>query len=161
PLDGGAVHRLKRHLINHLYTIAERRAARRCHVIVSVADAMTRQFLDRRIGRPEQYATVYSGMEVEPFLTPAPGESRDEMRAKLGISPGDFVIGAVARLAEHKGHDDLLDALGDDLRINPSWKLLWVGDGWWRERLLMRLKVMGLEQQVILTGLVPQERVPG
>ena len=29
-----------------------------CDVIVAVADAMTRQFLDRGIGRPEQYVTV-------------------------------------------------------------------------------------------------------
>lgn len=51
-------------------------AAKRCHLIVSVADAMTRDYLARGIGRPEQYATVYSGMETDAFLTPEPGESR-------------------------------------------------------------------------------------
>jgi glycosyltransferase involved in cell wall biosynthesis len=128
---------------------------------VSVADAMTRQFLARGIGNPEQYVTVYSGMEIEPFLEPAPGESRGEMRAKLGLAPGDFVIGTVARLAEHKGHDDLLDALHDDLKEHANWKLLWVGDGWWRARLMTRVRELGLERQVVTTGLVPQERVPG
>ena len=161
PVEGGTFKQAKRRQINRAYVLAERTAAKKCHVIVSVADAMTAQFLAHGIGRPEQYVTVYSGMEVERFLKAAPGESRDEVRAALGLAPNDFVIGTVARLAEHKGHDDLLDALGDDLKTRPRWKLLWVGDGWWRERLMARVKAMGIEGQVITTGLVPQERVPG
>lgn len=161
PIEGGAAHRLKVRLNNAVYTAAERFAARRCHTIVSVADAMTSQFLARGIGRPEQYTTVYSGMETERFLSPAPGESRDEMRARLGLSPADFVIGTVARLAQHKGHDDLLDALGEDLKSRPNWKLLWVGDGWWKDRLLARVRELGLTNQVLTTGLVPSEAVPG
>lgn len=161
PVEGGGLKKLKRRVINQVYTIAERGAARNCHVIVSVADAMTRQFLERGIGRREQYLTVYSGMEIERFLAAAAGESRQEMRASLGLTPNDFVVGTVARLAEHKGHDDLLDALQDDLRTHASWKLLWVGDGWWRERLMARVQAMGLQDQVITTGLVSQERVPG
>ncbi len=160
PVGGGALSRARIRLKNRVYTLAERFAARRCHTIVSVADAMTQQFLDREIGRPAQYITVRSGMEVEPFLRACPGESRDEVRAELGIEQGDFVVGTVARLAQHKGHDDVLDALGDDLRAHKDWTLLWVGDGWWRDRLLARVRAMGLESQVICTGLVPPERVP-
>lgn len=161
PVEGASLRRASIRLKNRLYTLAERRAARNCHVIVSVADAMTRQFLARGIGRPEQYVTVRSGMEVGAFLHAAPGEDRSDVRARLGISPGDFVVGTVARLAEHKGHDDLLDALGETMRDEPAWKLLWVGDGWWRERLLARVRGLGLEGRVITTGLVPPERVPG
>jgi len=145
---------------NALYAAAERWAARRCHVIVSVADAMTEQYLARGIGREEQYATVHSGMEIERYLHAAPGETRDAVRAELGFGSDDFVIGTVARLAEHKGHDDVLDALGAELRAHETWKLLWVGDGWWRERLLDRVREMGLEGRVVTTGLVPSERVP-
>lgn len=200
PVEGSPLRRTKIRLVNKTYEIAERSAARRCHVIVSVADAMTREFFSRGIGRADQYLTVHSGMETARFLTPGPGESRAEVRARLGLAESDFVIGTVARLAEHKGHDDLLDALGEDLRANPSWKLLWVGDGWWRERLVAKGRTMGLgvreldredgqrtadsekltstgdaarigsspahrltvaPSQVILTGLVPPDRVPG
>lgn len=161
PPDGPLPRRLLTRAVNHAYALGERLAARRCHRLVSVADAMTRLFLSRGIGRPDQYVTVYSGMEVDHFLHARPGQTRDEVRASLGLEPGHFVIGTVARLARHKGHDDLLDALGDRLRADPSWRLLWVGDGWWRQRLLERVRHMGLHDRVITTGLVPQDRVPG
>ena len=145
---------------NMLYIAAERLAATRCHLIVSVADAMTERFLARGIGTPDRYVTVRSGMETETFLRAAPGEERSSARAGLGLGEADFVIGTLARLAEHKGHDDVLDALGGELRRRPDWKLLWVGDGWWRDRLLGRVAEMGLSDRVITTGLVPQSRVP-
>ncbi|MBS0195999.1 MAG: glycosyltransferase [Planctomycetes bacterium] len=170
PVEGTPLRRLKTRLTNYLYTLAERHAARRCHAIISVADAMTQLFLSKRIGTPPQYTTVYSGMETQSFLSAAPGETRDRTRAALGLRPDDFVVGTVARLAEHKGHDDLLDALAPDLKANPHWKLLWVGDGWWRERLTAKAESLGLSigpaapssprHNIVLTGLVPTEEVP-
>ncbi|MDX2131596.1 MAG: glycosyltransferase [Planctomycetota bacterium] len=190
PVEGPPLARLKTRLLNHVYTLAERHAAARCDAIVSVADAMTREFLRRGIGHPNQYTTVRSGMDVEPFLTPAPGESRAQTRLSLALAPSDFVVGTVARLAQHKGHDDLLDALAQDLRDNPRWKLLWVGDGWWRARLIDKARARGVgvltldasarihphaqtspkvlddptaraaPPQLILTGLVPPQRIP-
>ncbi len=143
---------------NRLYIATEKYAAHRCHRIVCVADAMRKQFLAAGIGRPEQYDIVYSGMEVEPFLHPA--TTRAEIRRSLHLADDDFVVGTVSRLAELKGHDDLLDALGETMRATPRLKLLWVGDGWWRDRLDSRIREMGLERQVVLTGLVPSERIP-
>ncbi|MFI4873682.1 MAG: glycosyltransferase [Phycisphaerales bacterium JB061] len=161
PIEGGAISRTKIKAKNKLYEVAEKFAAKRCHTIVSVADAMTEQFLARGIGEPNQYITVRSGMETQPYLHPAAGESRDEMRQSLGIGGRDFVVGTVARLAQHKGHDDLLDALAGELKANPNWKLLWVGDGWWKDRLMSKAESLGVREQLITTGLVPPERVPG
>jgi glycosyltransferase involved in cell wall biosynthesis len=144
---------------NAIYIAAERRAARRCHAIVSVADAMTRQALAAGIGRDEQYTTIYSGMETDTF-TGAIGE-RTAVRQRLGIAEDDFVVGTVARLAELKGHDDLLDVLPGLVRREERLKLLWVGDGWWRKRLVQRIQTMGLSERIVLTGLVGPEEIPG
>lgn len=160
PIEGTIIERLKIRIKNTMYTYAERFAAKRCHSIVSVADAMTEQFLDRKIGKQSQYVTVRSGMEVEGYLNAQENEDRASMRRELGFNDDDFVIGTVARLAQHKGHDDILDGLGDDLKANPSWKLLWVGDGWWTDRLIERVRSLGLEDQVVHTGLVRHSRVP-
>jgi glycosyltransferase involved in cell wall biosynthesis len=179
PIEGSPLKRVRRQLSNWVYECAEGYALDRCHLIVSVADAMTREFVSRGIGRAEKYVTVRSGMETGPFLDAAPGESREEVRSRLGLAPQDFVVGTVARLAEHKGHDDLLDALGDEMRRDRRIRLLWVGDGWRRQRLVERARAMDLgvaeldgaasavgsrlasSRQIILTGLVVPERIPG
>lgn len=161
PVEGGAFVRTKTAVVNQAYTWAERFAADRCHLILSVADAMTETFLARGIGHDEKYITVRSGMEIEAFLHPEPGEDRESVRTRLGLAPSDFVVGTVARLAEHKGHDDILDALGPACAADPSLRLLWVGDGWWRDRLLARVASMGLGGRVVTAGLVAQDRIPG
>jgi glycosyltransferase involved in cell wall biosynthesis len=143
---------------NLIYVKSERFAAKRCHAIVTVCDAMKTQALAAGVGTPDLFTTVYSGMETERFLDP--GVTRDEIGARLNIAEGDFIIGTVARLAELKGHDDLLDAIGATMSEHPHWKMLWVGDGWWRDRLLGRVQELGLDKQVMATGLVPPDEVP-
>jgi glycosyltransferase involved in cell wall biosynthesis len=157
-VHGPPFHTYEKSWRNAIYVLCERIAAKRCHVIAAVAEAMRDQFLAHRIGRPEQYAIVYSGMEVETFLDSR--WSREQVRTELGFAHDDFVIGTVARLAEHKGHDDLLDALGETMQRDPRLKLLWVGDGWWRERLLQRVSDLGLRERLLTTGLVPPEIIP-
>lgn len=156
-IHGLPFHRWQNPLANAAYVLSERWAARRCHAIVSVADAMTQQALARGIGEPGQYTTIRSGMEVEPFLAADAG--RDRIRARYGFAPGDVVAVTLARLAKLKGHDDLLDALEGQLRSGPL-RLLWVGNGWWTRRLKSRVAKMGLEGRVTFAGLVAPSDVP-
>ena len=157
-IHGLAFHPYQASWKNAIYIAAERIAAPKCHKILCVADAMAEQALAVGIGRPEQFMTVYSGMEVHRYLEPAC--PREQVRAELGLVQGDFVIGTVSRLAELKGYDDLLDAVGTMMRDRPQFKMLWVGDGWWRDRLLQRVDDLGVRDQVITTGLVPPEMIP-
>jgi glycosyltransferase involved in cell wall biosynthesis len=142
---------------NAIYIAAERFAAKRCHHIVCVADSMRTQSLANGIGRPDQFSTIYTGIEVDRYLTPV--ISREEIRSELGISEEDFLVGTIARLSPDKGHDDLLDGFGVQMQQDASLKMLWLGDGWWQERLVARIKEMGLEDQVVRPGLVPSEEV--
>ncbi|MHC4107918.1 MAG: glycosyltransferase family 4 protein [Planctomycetota bacterium] len=157
-IHGLPFHPYESKLRNAIYIMAERAAAKRCHVLIGVAQAMCDQALAVGIGRPQQYKMVHSGIEVERYLHP--DCSRDDMRRQLGVTNDDYVLGTVSRLTELKGHDDLLDALGPLMAEQPRLKLLWVGDGWWRDRLLDRVRHMGLAGRVIHTGLVPPEAIP-
>ena len=69
----------------YLHCDRTRWAAKRCHVITSVADAMTGQFRAAKIGKGEQFVTVRSGMETEKFLNPIASETREAMRSELGF----------------------------------------------------------------------------
>src|SRR5258708_7625061 len=79
------------------------------------------------VGRPEQYSTVYSGMDVDSFLNPA--RPREEVRRELGLADDEVAFGTVARLFERKGHDDILLAAPEVLRTNPKVRFVFIGDG--------------------------------
>lgn len=143
---------------NAIYIASERWAAKRCHAIATVADAMRDQALAVGIGSPDRYRTIRSGMVIEPYLVE---ESRDEARRRLDLPPDAFIVGTIARLAELKGHDDLLDALGDRMSADPRLHLLWLGDGWWSDRIHRRVKEMGLTGRIHAPGLVAPETIPG
>jgi glycosyltransferase involved in cell wall biosynthesis len=143
-------------MINSVYRMLERRTAPLTTKIVCVADAMAEQSLRAKIGRPEQYVTVYSGMETQPFLDPP--VPRAEMRRRLGLSDGHVVVGTIARLFHLKGHEDLLSRQLCDR--HPNLRFLWVGDGLLRPALERRIADLGLRDRFILTGLLPPERIP-
>jgi glycosyltransferase involved in cell wall biosynthesis len=157
-IHGLAFHPYERWWKNWMYINAERWAARRCHRIISVADAMTEQALAQRIGRPEQYVTIRSGMEVEPFLES--GAHRVETRRKLGIGNDEVVVMKVARLFELKGHDDLIEAAGLLQESGPKVRYVFVGGGVAKERLEAKIQQAGLANQFLFTGLVASSEIP-
>ena len=142
---------------NFVFRAAEKYVARATSHFIVVADAMKEQYLAAGIGQPEQYAKIFSGFPLEPFLA---AKNDLGLRGKLGIAPGDFVIGKIARLFKLKGHDDLFAVAPELVRRNPKIKFLLVGDGEWRGRFENLAKTLGLEKNFIFTGLVPPAEVP-
>ncbi len=142
---------------NTLFRNAESLAARVTSHFVVVAHAMARQYQAAGIGRPDQFTRIVSGFDLQPFLD-AP--NHPATRARLGIAPGDFVVGKVARLFENKGHDDLIAAAPDLVQNLPHLRFLLVGDGTERPDLEAEIARRGLSRFFIFTGLVPPSAVP-
>jgi glycosyltransferase involved in cell wall biosynthesis len=145
-------------LVNSVYRILERRTAPLTTKIVCVADAMAEQSLRANIGTREQYVTVYSGMETQPFLDPP--VPRDVTRRKYGLADDHVVAGVVARLFHLKGHDDLLELAPKLCARHPNLRFLFVGDGLLREPIEREIARLGLRDRFILTGLVPPAQIP-
>lgn len=141
------------------YQYCERRAAKRCHQLVSVADAMTDLLVAAKVAPREKFVTVYSGMDVEPFRRA--NQDREQTRAALGIMPEEVVIGKIARLFHLKGHDDLIEVARKLREGFPAIRWLLVGDGILRKALESKIKEAGLQQQFIFTGLVDPMQIPG
>lgn len=137
----------------------ERWASRRCHRMISVADAMTDLMVDADVAPREKFVTIYSGMDVDPFLQA--DSSRDEIRSKYGLKKEHVVIGKIARLFHLKGHNDLITAAKSVASKFPNVRFLLVGDGILREELKGRIDALGLSEHFIFTGLVPPAEVPG
>ena len=147
-----------RKAVNKIYEMLERRTAPISHKIVCVADAMRDQSLAAGIGTPDQYVTVYSGMETAPFVNPP--VPRGAVRRGLGLADDDVAVGTIARLFHLKGHNDLLDLAPDLCARFPKLKFLWVGDGLLRPAFERRIAAMNLSDRFVLTGLVPPTRIP-
>lgn len=143
-------------LANLVFCSAEKYAARFTTHFISVANAMTEQYLAAGIGTREQYTRIFSGFPLEPFLN---STNDPALRQKLGIAPNDFVVGKIARLFELKGHDDLFAIAPKLVARCPQIKFLLVGDGKWRQRFEFRARSLGLEKHFVFTGLVPPGEV--
>ena len=142
---------------NLLFRSAERYAARATTHFVVVAEAMKQQYLSAGIGSPDRYTKIFSGFPLEPFLASANDLG---LRAKLGLTPEDIVIGKIARLFKLKGHEDLFTIAPTLVRSCPRIKFLLVGDGLWRPRFEALARSLNLQKNIVFTGLVPPAEVP-
>ncbi len=141
-----------------LFQACERWAAGRCHMLVSVADAMTDLMVAAGVAPREKFMTIHSGVEVEPLLCAA--EHRDRVRRKLGYDRRHVVIGKIARLFRLKGHQYVIRAARQVVDAEPNSRFLLVGDGVLRGRLCRQIAKAGLEDHFQLTGLVPPQEIP-
>lgn len=156
-IHGAAFHYGQHSLAFRLYQRLERHAARSTARFISVADAMTDQYVAAGIAPRKKFVTIYSGFDVEPFLTPSRPPAT--VRAELGLQPDDVVIGKVGRLFHLKGHEFVIVAAKSVIDRCPQARFLFVGDGILRSDFERQLTDLGLRDRFVFAGLVPPERV--
>ena len=149
-VHGQAFHQYEKPLKNYIYKVSEKYAAKKCHKIFAVADAMIDQCVDANIAPREKYKTVYSGMELNDFINAKPD---CELRKKLGIPENVPVIVTVARLFELKGYEYLLPAAEIITAKCPDVHFLIVGDGLMMDEVKQKAKDNNLN--FAFAGLVP------
>lgn len=157
-VHGAPFHPYQSFLAREFFRRCERWASKRCHRMISVADAMTDLMVDAGVAPRDKFTTIHSGMDVQPFLDAA--KHRAEVRAKYGFADDEIVIGKIARLFHLKGHEDLVTAAVDVVAANPNVRFLLVGDGILRESLVRRIESLGLARHFVFAGLVRPDEVP-
>lgn len=108
--------------------------------------------LVRHGAREDRVTTVLNGIDDRQFRRDR-ARTR-EIRASLGLSSGDIVIGAVGRLERQKRFDLLLEAFTELRRARPALKLIIAGDGSLREDLAAHRDRLGLGDSCMFPGLV-------
>lgn len=157
-VHGAPFHPYQSSAARTLFRWCEAYAARHCHALISVADAMTELMVEAGVAPREKFTTIYSGMDVEPFLNAA--EHREAMRAKWGYRPEHVVVGKIARLFHLKGHEDVIRAAAEVIKSNRNVYFLLVGDGILRERLQDQIDAAGLTPHFQFSGLVRPDQIP-
>ncbi len=156
-IHGASFHFGQNPVLFHAYRWSERRAANWCSHFITVCNAMIDQYVAAGVAPREKFTTVYSGMDVEKFLTPS--RPAAEVRASLNLAPTDIVFGKVARLFHLKGHEYLIEAAASVVSHFPNVRFLLVGDGILKAQFQSRIAELGLTDNFRFAGLVPPDKV--
>ena len=153
-LHGSTFQAFNSGLLNWLLFLFEKLTGRFTDAYISVSSLLSEKYIEKGIGKKDNYHTVYSGMELEIFYGVRGKIDCRKKQRELGIDSKDFVIGNVARLETRKGHKFLIDAFKKAMeeRKGCPVKLLIIGEGNKRENLENYVKELNLENKVIFTG---------
>ena len=157
-VHGAPFHPYQNPLPRCLFRYCEKFAARRCHKLISVCDAMTNQLVAAKVAPLEKFATIYSGMDISDFIDA--DSHRASVRHELGFSEDDIVVGKIARLFDLKGHEYLVTAASEIVKANPAVHFLLVGDGILRKQIETQIERARLSEHFHFTGLVPPSQIP-
>ena len=138
-------------LVNKTFTEAERWCAGFTDALVTVTPRDTEVGLALGIGRPAQYTTIRSGIDIAHFRTPR--WSRQQVRGDLGLPADAPVVVGIMRLVPQKAPLDFIEAAGRLLREVPDARVLIVGDGPLRQQAEARCRTLRIRDRVVFTGL--------
>lgn len=135
-----------------VFRTIERRLARRTDRLVVPSKRIADELLALGVGKPEQYAVIPLGFDLEPFLTPA-GKVPGTFRKELGIAPEAVLVAIVGRLTAIKNHSMLLEAAERLVRRTKSPMVFaLIGDGELRGTLEEEARRRGIEDRVRFAG---------
>ena len=145
--DGGVVRALGT-LERALYDSADH--------IVAVGDGYRMNMIRKGVG-PSKISVVTNGVDVDLFEPRAPDAG---LRARLGFSPGTFVVTFAGTIGMASGLDVVLGAARRlQARGRDDIAFLLIGDGAVRSGLEAEARAQGLDN-VVFTGLVPRAELP-
>ncbi|MDV3104092.1 glycosyltransferase family 4 protein [Thermococcus waiotapuensis] len=124
--------------------------------VITVSNS-NRKILVERLGVAEEKVSVIpNGFDSSLFYP----MDKVEVRQKLGLPLDKKILLNVANLVPVKGHEFLIKAMGDVLKVRRDVLLVIVGDGSLRARLDGLVKKLGLERYVKFVGAKPHKEIP-
>lgn len=117
-------------------------------VSASVKEDISKYGLDK-----DKIVVIHNGVDTEVFKPTEPV-------FKEQYEGCDNLLLFVGRIIEQKGLDHLIDAMPRILKEYPSTKLLIVGKGKMKPRLIKKVKKMDLNKEIIFPGFIDEELMP-
>lgn len=125
-----------------LYYPADKRLLAWFPRVIAVSGQISAE-LQRAGARRGRIRTILNG--IDPQANRRDGARRAEVRAELGLAPGDIVVGSVGRVEAQKRFDLLLKAVAILRPSRPELRLVIVGDGTLKRALEQQLASLGLD----------------
>jgi glycosyltransferase involved in cell wall biosynthesis len=131
------LHKMNRPLLNKI-----------ADVKLACSDKAADWLFGKEVNRREKIPIILNGVFIEDFKYSE--AIRNEIRANIGVSTNDFLIGHVGVFRAQKNHRFLIEMLS---KINDSHvKLLLVGDGALKKEIMEKAKILGVFDRVIFYG---------
>lgn len=127
---------------------------RRANIVVAISKGIRDAIVERGID-PGKIMMIPNGVDTGVFV-PRPA---DVALAQSLDLEGRFVVGFIGSMRRLEGLADLVEAFKEVHRVEPRARLLVVGDGPERERLITQAADTGLGGVVTFTGLVPHDQI--
>ena len=96
----------------------------------------------------ENVVTIKNGIDITRYRDV--NESKNAIRASIGISKEAFVVGNVSRFIELKNHTFLLDIFKEIYKKNINAHLLLIGDGELKEKIVDKINSLNLKDNVTI-----------
>lgn len=117
-------------LAARVYWLAERLCTALATDVVAVSPSLGAELIRRRLVAPGKLWTIgdgsSNGIDVAAVEARIAEVDAAELRGRLGVQPGEFVVGFVGRVTHDKGVHTLLDAF-ESGRLDPRTRLLLIG----------------------------------
>ena len=106
----------------------------------------------KKIANSNKCFILNNGIEVEQFSFDE--NIRKEYRDKLNVKDDEILIGHVGRFSPEKNHKFILKCFSEIYSINSKYKLILIGEGKEKEKLLRKYSNKPFMRNVIFTGIV-------
>jgi glycosyltransferase involved in cell wall biosynthesis len=136
-----------------LYVLLERLTATITDRIVTLTEQEKKDHVRYHIADENKFTVIHSGVDLSKFSDTQVNVA--EMKNKLGIAQGAFVVGTVGRLTPVKGQKYLIEAAAKILQKTPEIFFVFLGDGELMNELKMQAASAGISDKVKFLGWLP------
>lgn len=117
---------------------------------LACSDGAGRYLFGNNITSNKKYKILPNFIDYEKFIN---CKDKNSIRKELGIKDNDIVICHIGRFIIAKNHSFLLEVINEMIRRNNKIKLLLVGTGDLKNEIEDKIKELGIEENVYLTGI--------
>ena len=115
--------------------------------------------IEKRYGVTCPIKIIPTGIDLNRYQKKITKEEKNKILKKLGVSNNNKILVTVCRLGAEKNIDELLEFMPDLLKEDFKIQFIIVGDGPHKNKLIKKVKKLGLDKNVFFTGMINPNEV--
>lgn len=129
----------------------------RTDTVVSISAITVKRLREWAVIAGDRISLVPNAIDLSAYT---PGDGDEQLRRKLGLDSGPILLtlGRMDAAERAKGFDEVLEVLPSLLEDFPTLTYCLAGDGTDRARLEQKAQKLGVREQTVFTGYVPEEQ---